>query len=605
MSIKTNEIVKNFTEAMRNAGKEKTKPYDTSATVTKVDGNTVWVHIPGGIDETPVKRTINAEAGDTVQVRVAGGSAFLVGNGTNPPTDDKRAIVADKNAVAAMTKAVDAGTAAYWAQKSAEAAQESADQAAEAAADAQESADVAHTAATNAQADATAANQAAVQAQSDADEAKASARSANSSANNALTQLAVVEDVIGTINWIASHGTYFHTSDAAIDPDKVYYVLQNGVYVPVSEPDVADISTYYELTIDQALDNFVASHMSLTNAGLWLTLNNSSYKLLVANDGIYIYDSDGHLVSTYGESIVFDSSRPQYIGGEDAYIVFYDSDNDGVPDSIRIGGDNIILGGTKSLQEVLSEVDGTLIYDHTYEIANNVASFEAHLYRGSNDVKTSYDPTQFVWYLKTEDGTTYLGDGYTIQVNLNTCGYGAEVIGKFTTTDDANALSTDGDNLTDTNDVNYTVRTSGDSVRVRDLQTTTTLYPQEKIMVVGTEDEHLVTLQTLQDYLGANLNKQVKFNTTSGWNSQVTLVSESETLYVYTDHQTDSQGNAIAGIKVGDGNAYVVDLPFTDTVMMEHIADTSVHITDSERAFWNNKVSCFYTGIEQLVFTTA
>ena len=124
-------------------------------------------------------------------------------------------------------------------------------------------------------------------------------------------------------------------------------------------------------------------------------------------------------------------------------------------------------------------------------------------------------------------------------------------------------------------------------------------------MVVGGEDEHLVTVQTLQNYLNANLDKQVLFNTTAGWNSQTTLVSELNTLYVYTDHQTDNQGNSVAGIKAGDGNAYVVDLPFTDAIATEHIADTTMHITNAERTAWNNKVRCYYAGTENLIFTTA
>ena len=73
---------------------EKTKPYDTTAKVTRIDGGTAWVHIDGGVDETPVKMTIDAAIGDTVQVRVGGGTAFLVGNETAPPTDDKTAIEA-------------------------------------------------------------------------------------------------------------------------------------------------------------------------------------------------------------------------------------------------------------------------------------------------------------------------------------------------------------------------------------------------------------------------------------------------------------------------------------------------------------------------------
>ena len=82
-----------FLDTIINAVKrdEKTKPYDTTATVRRIDGNTAWCHIDGGVDETPVKMTIHAEVGNTVQVRVGGGTAFLVGNETAPPTDDKKA----------------------------------------------------------------------------------------------------------------------------------------------------------------------------------------------------------------------------------------------------------------------------------------------------------------------------------------------------------------------------------------------------------------------------------------------------------------------------------------------------------------------------------
>lgn len=78
-----------FVDALRE--KPKPQAYDTQATVTRVDGDTLWVHIPGGVDETPVRRTINASEGDTIQVRVSGGSATATGNASAPPTDDKRA----------------------------------------------------------------------------------------------------------------------------------------------------------------------------------------------------------------------------------------------------------------------------------------------------------------------------------------------------------------------------------------------------------------------------------------------------------------------------------------------------------------------------------
>lgn len=83
--------IKDFVSTIKTASDEKTKAYDTTATVTRIEGNTAWVHIPGGVNETPAKMTINAIEGDTVQVRVSGGTAFLVGNGTRPPTDDSTA----------------------------------------------------------------------------------------------------------------------------------------------------------------------------------------------------------------------------------------------------------------------------------------------------------------------------------------------------------------------------------------------------------------------------------------------------------------------------------------------------------------------------------
>lgn len=90
------KLAKEVLNALK-AAEDKPKAYDTTAEVRRVDGDTLWVHIPGGVDETPVSKTINASPGDTIQVRVSGGRAFAVGNATAPPTDDKAAIaVLDK-----------------------------------------------------------------------------------------------------------------------------------------------------------------------------------------------------------------------------------------------------------------------------------------------------------------------------------------------------------------------------------------------------------------------------------------------------------------------------------------------------------------------------
>ena len=88
------------------------------------------------------------------------------------------------------------------------------------------------------------------------------------------------------------------------------------------------------------------------------------------------------------------------------------------------------------------------------------------------------------------------------------------------------------------------------------------------------------------------------------WNAQVTLVSESNAVYIYTDYQT-IDGHSVAGIKVGDGMAYVIDLPFLDTIYARHIQDEVRHITQSEREFWNNKNRAYMslTDTETLILT--
>lgn len=94
--MKISQIEKDMMAALQASG-PKTAPYDTTAEVVRIDGSTAWVHIAGGVDVTPAELTIDAKAGDIVQVRVSGGRAFLVGNGTAPPTDDTKAIEAQES----------------------------------------------------------------------------------------------------------------------------------------------------------------------------------------------------------------------------------------------------------------------------------------------------------------------------------------------------------------------------------------------------------------------------------------------------------------------------------------------------------------------------
>ena len=78
-------------DAINSITQNRDRSCDTPATVLRVEDDTVWVRIDGGADETPVRKTVNCEQGETVQVRISNGSAFLVGNASAPPTDDKTA----------------------------------------------------------------------------------------------------------------------------------------------------------------------------------------------------------------------------------------------------------------------------------------------------------------------------------------------------------------------------------------------------------------------------------------------------------------------------------------------------------------------------------
>ena len=92
---------------------------------------------------------------------------------------------------------------------------------------------------------------------------------------------------------------------------------------------------------------------------------------------------------------------------------------------------------------------------------------------------------------------------------------------------------------------------------------------------------------------------------TEEWNSKPALIGTQGIVYVYTDRFVNEEGQAVPGFKVGDGLAYLIDLPFNDDIFVAHMSDTSIHITDEERLFWNNKVTAHLDAfdLETLVLT--
>lgn len=394
-------------------------------------------------------------------------------------------------------------------------------QAASAASAAQGSADAAAQAASVADGKAVAASQAAAAAQSDATAAQASATRANTYAGAALDQLGVVQDVIGVLTWASEHGSFEPTQDTAVQDGKVYFTYdsQTGDYTPVIDPQVSQLATYYELSVDEAMESYIMAHLAVTQRGLWVLPSGigqaadeqhaPGYKLLAANDGLYIYDGSGALVrSDTASGTDFSEGRAWHVGSDDAYIL-YTPASGGDPATIVLGGANVVIGSDRTLSELVAQADSTLVFEVSESYSGDTATLTAHVYRGGVDVASSYDDSCFAWYSKTESTSPLVPlpspytNGRTVQVEREDVGFGAAIVCRFTEPNDAGLLTEDDDSLTDQDDTPYAVRSpSGDYVRVSDLEVETTVFDTDKVMLVGAEDEHLVSIATLKETFG-------------------------------------------------------------------------------------------------------
>ena len=252
-----------------------------SAVVARVDETgTPWVYVAGSEKETPTSSTAaQVKRGDKVTVEWRNNRLYIVGNYTDPSAGVETVKEVEKTATGAEAAASEA-----W--ESANRAFQSATEAAESAAS-----------------------------------AKTSADNASEYAARALGNLATVQSVSETLAWITQHGTMALTQDTEPDPTHVYFVVDaNGDYTVngttysiVTEPVAANMGSYYELTIDESLNNYVGTHLALTAEGLWLLpASSGGYKVLIATGngttytaaGTYIIDSNGDTAAWFGASVL-------------------------------------------------------------------------------------------------------------------------------------------------------------------------------------------------------------------------------------------------------------------------------------------------------------
>lgn len=113
--------------------------------------------------------------------------------------------------------------------------------------------------------------------------------------------------------------------------------------------------------------------------------------------------------------------------------------------------------------------------------------------------------------------------------------------------------------------------------------------------------------QLIKPYIDSSISDHIRADTTAAWNSDLTYIPNRGQMIIYTDAYT-VDNEPYPGFKVGDGLAYLADLPFQDddlrSILEDHLNNAIIHITNSERATWNNKVSASY-GNETLILDTS
>ena len=128
--------------------------------------------------------------------------------------------------------------------------------------------------------------------------------------------------------------SYRAVAEPTVEDIKSYYERTEHVaYTPVASPDVSLIETYYErdvlyyeLSIDESVQNYIASHLSMTGEGLNLTADNTMYRALLAADGLRIIDPQGNVVGVHGQEIQLGSTSGIYFSASSGMLTFRTAD---------------------------------------------------------------------------------------------------------------------------------------------------------------------------------------------------------------------------------------------------------------------------------------
>lgn len=319
-------VIEEFIDAVKQEPVEKANVY--SAEVSRIDSEgTVWVYIAGSDTETPTAMSAaEVEKGDMVNVEWRNNKLYIAGNTSNPSAGRSRVLAAERAAQVANAAAGNAVRDAGVAREAAEAAQISAT-------DAKTTADSVRGIAVDAQ---------------------TNAGIARSAADSAMKGLGQVEDVVGVLDWITAHSKV--TTDTTPQAGKSYYIKnQDNTFTLVTDVTGKNPSQegWYELT--EAVQNYILSHLALTNDGLYVMKDNSHWKVRIADDGVYIIDPNENEIAKYKDEITLgndnglesylkeDYHSIQLISAEGAAIINQSTDFD--PSSRYSIGDYVKYNG--------------------------------------------------------------------------------------------------------------------------------------------------------------------------------------------------------------------------------------------------------------------
>ena len=105
------------------------------------------------------------------------------------------------------------------------------------------------------------------------------------------------------------------------------------------------------------------------------------------------------------------------------------------------------------------------------------------------------------------------------------------------------------------------------------------------------------------------LDGKILVGTKAEWAEKATTIPEKGTIIIYSDYATVNDAldvpYDVPNFKVGDGNAYLVDLPFSQddlrAAIAAHIADDTRHLTPDDRTKLASSVSVSVDG-SNLIF---